>query len=185
MRQRLREAADDRVIVRVTRSGDLDLVDGVVLGVGRRWVLLAATEETGHLEGHVAVRLKHVRDVERSTSFATRFATTQAGWPPVRPEGVDLDRTSALVRGLATLGELVAVEQEKWVPDVMWVGAVDEVRDGWLWLLEVRVDATWHDESLGYPLRRLSKVAVGSRYLTTLASVAPRHPADDHGPNRP
>jgi len=174
MRQRLREAADDQVLVRLRRSGDLEDVDGVVLGVGRRWVLLAATEETGHLEGHVAVRLKHVRDVERSTSFATRFAPTQHGWPPVLPDGVDLDRTSELVRAMAALGDLVSVQQEKWVPGVMWVGAVDEVRDGWLWLLEVRVDGSWHDEPLGYPLRRISMVAVGSRYLATLGSVSPR-----------
>jgi hypothetical protein len=171
---RLLAAAGTGELVDVRRRGHgLGGVRGVVLTVGRKWVLLAETADGGHFDGWTALRIRDVRRVTRDRSFARFFAPTQAWWPPEAPRPVGLDRTRDLLDGLAGDGRLVAVEQEHRRPDVMWVGTIDEVDGGWLWLLEVKSDGSWHADSLGYRLRHLTKITIGSRYLETLASVSP------------
>ncbi len=148
-------------------------VTGVVLAAGCRWALVAEVADDGFLDGLTAIRVKGIRRVRPATGFARLVAPTQPGWPPAAPEGLLLDRTRDVLRTLVAEGRLVAVEQERRHRDVMWVGIVDEVADGMLWLVEVRSDGSWHDRPLGYRLRHLTKVSVGTRYLDALASVSP------------
>jgi hypothetical protein len=37
---------------------------------------------------------------------------------------------------------------------MVWIGVVDEVAERWLWLREVRPDATWRKRPRGYQLSR-------------------------------
>ena len=60
---------------------------------------------------------------------------------------------------------------------MMWIGVVHEITKPWLWLREVRPDATWHKRPRGYELRRITKVSVSDRYLTALAAIAGTEPA--------
>lgn len=54
----------------------------------------------------------------------------------------------------------------------MWIGTVDEVGEKLVYLREVRPDATWHSVPLGYKLKAITSVEVGTHYLVGLAGIA-------------
>lgn len=165
-------------MVRISRSPrNADRIDGFPVAVGAKWVLIADTADGGFFDGHTAVRLKDIARVQRDTSFAERFARMQPEWPPTAPPDIDLDSTGGLIEGMSRIAALVGIEQERRHHAPMrWIGVVDEISKGWLWLHQVRPDATWQEEPLGYRLRRITQVAVQDRYLTALATVAGRRP---------
>lgn len=106
------------------------------------------------------------------------FAQTQPEWPPTAPADLDLDTTAGLIKGMSPISPLLGIEQERRFHSQMaWIGVVDEVTSGWLWLHEVRPDARWTKRPLGYKLRRITKVFISSRYLTALVSIAGTGPA--------
>lgn len=161
-----------------TSPRNSEIVDGFVVGIGVKWVLVAQTGNGGYLdEGLAAVRLKDVVKVRTDSSFEHRFAQTQPEWPPTAPDGVDLDGTEALIRSLSQISPLIGIEQERRFDSPMrWIGIVDEIGDGWLWLHQTRPDASWHKRPLGYKLRRITKVTIADRYLSGLAAIAGTHP---------
>jgi hypothetical protein len=171
---RLRRAAETQALVRIRRSPrNADRVDGIVLGVGSKWALIAHTDDGGFFEGLVAIRVKDVVKVKKDSSFEERFARTQPEWPPTGPSDLDLNTTASLLRGMSAISPLVAIEQERRFHSQMaWIGVIDEVTKHRLWLQEVRPNATWRKRPLGYKLRQITKVFIADRYLTALASIA-------------
>ncbi|BCJ39600.1 hypothetical protein GCM10010168_79450 [Actinoplanes ianthinogenes] len=152
---RLRRAAESQALVRIKRSPrNADRVDGIVVAVGSTWALIAHTGDGGFFEGLVAIRVKDVVKVKNDTSFEERFARTQPEWPPTAPADLDLDTTAGLLKGMSALSPLVAIEQEKrFHTQMAWIGVVDKVTKRWLWLREVRPNATWCKRPHGYKLR--------------------------------
>jgi hypothetical protein len=171
---RLRRAAESQALVRIKRSPrNADQVDGIVVAVGSKWALIAHTGDGGFFEGLVAVRVKDVEKVRKDTSFKERFARTQPEWPPTAPADLDLDTTAGLLRGMSAISPLLAIEQERRFHSQMaWIGVVDEVTKRWLWLHEVRPNATWCKRPSGYKLRRITKIFISDRYLIALAATA-------------
>jgi len=176
--KRLTEAAESATLVRITRSPrNADRVDGFVLSVGAKWVLLSKTGDGGYFDGLVAVRLEHVVKIAEDSTFETRFARTQPEWPPTAPAVVDLDSTKRLVETLSPISPLIGIEQEGRSRSAMtWIGAVDEIDKGWLWLQEVRPNAKWRKQPRGYELSRITKVIVSDRYQTALTAIARTRP---------
>ena len=176
---RLEKALRTHRLVRIERSPrNADRVDGFVVGLGSKWALLATTRDGGFLDWLAAIRIRDVSAVHRDTSFEERFAKTQADWPPSAPD-VDLDKTATLLRDLAKTAPLVSIGQERrYKFDGRWIGVVDEVEAGYLWLREVRPDATWKPHPLGYKLSRISYIETGSAYLFGLNAIAGR-PGED------
>lgn len=175
----LRRAAGSQALVQIERSPrNADRIDGIVLAVGAKWALIADTGDGGFFEGLVALRVKDVVKVKKDLSFQERFARTQPEWPPTAPADLDLDTTPGLLRSMSAISPLVAIEQERRFRSRMtWIGVVHEITKPWLWLREVRPDATWHKRPRGYELRRITKVSVSDRYLTALAAIAGTEPA--------
>jgi len=139
-------------------------VDGFVLAVGSKWALLAQTGDGGFFDGLVAVRLKDINKVRNDSSFEGRFAQTQPEWPPTAPAGIDLDSTSELIRTLSQVSPLIGIAQERrYHSAMMWIGVVDEVGKGWLWLHEAGPDGTWAPRPLGYKLSRITKVDISTQ----------------------
>lgn len=177
--RRLAKALDSRCLVRIeTSPRNAERLDGFVVGIGAQWVLVAETGNGGYLdEGLTAIRRKDIVKVKRDSSFEGRFAQTQPEWPPTAPDGVDLDATAALIRSLSQVSPLIGIEQERRFHSPMrWIGVVDEIGKGWLWLHQTRPDASWHKRPLGYKLSRITKVSIADRYLTGLAAIAGTHP---------
>jgi hypothetical protein len=171
---RLRRAVESQALVRISRSPrNADRVDGFVVAVGSKWALMAQTSDGGFFDGVVAVRVKDIVKVKKDSSFEARFAETQQEWPPRAPADLDLDATAGPIKSLSAISPLIGIEQERrFDSQMVWIGVVDEVSQGRLGLHEVRPDAMWKKGPLGYKLRRITKVAVSTRYLTALASIA-------------
>ena len=170
----LLDAIDSLSLVRIRRFFcHADTVDGFPLWVGSKWVLISQTRDGGFFNGMLAVRLKDITKVRRDATFGTRFAQTQSEWPPTMPALGELDTTGGLIKGLSQKWPLISIEQErKHHSPMMWIGIVDELVDGWLWLREVRPDATWRKHPRGYKLKHITKVVVADQYLTALSAVA-------------
>ena len=80
----LRRVAESQALVRIKRSPrNTDRIDGIVVGVGSKWALIADTGDAGFFEGWVAVRVKDVVKVKKDSSFWERFAKRS---PSGRPQ---------------------------------------------------------------------------------------------------
>jgi hypothetical protein len=174
---KLRQAIGEERIVRVERKLKFaDRLSGFVVLVGEKWVVIAQTWDGGFFDGYVAFRLSDVKRINKDKTFETTFAKTQPEWPPSYPDELDLDGTAELLQGLSRNGALIGVEKDK-ERSAIWIGKLDEVISGVVYLHEVRPDATWHPAPLGYKLKAITTVEVGTHYLTGLAAMAGAGPA--------
>lgn len=163
-------------MVRVERKPRFaDRLDGFVLSVGEKWVLMARTAEGGHFDGSVIFRVKDVRRVRKDRSFEGVFARTQPEWPPSVDLTVGLASARDVVNSLEALGVIVGIEKDD-ERSAIWIGRIDEVGPKAVWLHEVRPDASWHDAPRGYRLKAITTISVASRYLTALATIAGTKP---------
>ncbi|MEV6344388.1 hypothetical protein [Actinoplanes sp. NPDC051851] len=82
---------------------------------------------------------------------------------------------------MSAISPLLAIEQERRFDTSMaWIGVLDEITERWLWLHEVRPNATWRKRPTGYKLRHITKAFISDRYLIGLAAiVATRNPPSD------
>jgi hypothetical protein len=171
---KLRRARESSAMVRVERAHRYsDRLDGFVVSVGKKWAVLAKTMDGGYFDGYVAFRLADMTEVSREHGFEPRFSRRQPLWPVVLDQEFDLDSTAGVLRSLASLSPLIAVEKERERP-AMWIGEIEEIDAECVWLLEVRRKATWHKRSRGYRLRAITAVSIETHYLTALAAVAGR-----------
>jgi len=169
---RLTRAIGEQHMIRVQRTPKFsDRLNGFVVAVGEEWALLAQSSDGGFFDGHLAFRLRDVKRIRRDKTFETTFAKTQPEWPPTPPHDVGLDSTSEVIEGLARDGALIGIQKEN-EREAMWIGTLDELRKRVVYLHEVRPDATWHPAPLGYKLKAITTVEVGTHYLRGLAAIA-------------
>lgn len=171
--ERLIDATASMTLVKITRSlRNATPVHGFVLAVGSKWVLVAEATDGGYLDGLLAVRVEHITKVKQDPTFHA-FAQARPEWPPNLPSGLDLSTTNGVIRGLGRLSPLVGIEQEaRYNSPMVWIGAVDSISNGWLGLREVRPNATWRKQPRGYRLKKITKVAIDSRYQQALSTTA-------------
>ncbi|MHA7239115.1 hypothetical protein [Arthrobacter sp. TMS1-12-1] len=174
-RSRLLTAQQEQFMVRLgRRSRPGQRVDGFVVAVGRKWVLLAQTMDGGFFDGYAAVRLREISRVRPDRSFEQQFAKTRPEWPPGVPSGrpiPDLDTTSGMLKSFLAPGVLFSIERDKKY-DAVWIGVPNELTRRYLYLWEVRPDATWHDAPQGYARRSITVARIGDHYLEGLAAIA-------------
>jgi len=169
---RLTRAIGEQHMIRVERTPKYsDRLNGFVVAVGEEWALLAQSSDGGFFDGHLAFRLRDVKRIRRDKTFETTFAKTQPEWPPTPPHDIGLDSTSEVIGGLARDGALIGIQKEN-EREAMWIGTLDELRKRVVYLHEVRPDATWHPAPLGYKLKAITTVEVGTHYLRGLAAIA-------------
>ncbi|MFJ2550574.1 hypothetical protein [Microbacterium sp. NPDC087591] len=147
-----------------------------MLRVGAAWALLAQVSDGGYFDGLIAFRVVDVTRVSRDLSFATTFAQTQSQWPPAVPFEIDLDSTEGLLRGTGAGGRLIGLQKEK-ERDALWIGKFDAIARRFAYIHEVRPDATWHPEPLGYKTKAITAVQFGTRYFDALSAIAGAGPA--------
>lgn len=184
VRRKLLEARDEQSYVQldlVSRKGQH--VDGFVVAVGQKWVLVQRTMDGGFFDGYVVLRLREIRRVRLSTSFQGVFARSQPEWPPAAPPGMasmDLDRTRGVLEAMSARGGMFGIERDL-KRDATWIGVFDEVVKQYLYLWEVGPDATWADEPLGYKIRSITMIVFEDHYQRGLASVAGPAPVASGG----
>jgi len=177
-------------MIRLRRaSRPAESVTGFVVATGSSWTLFARTMDGGYFDGHIAIRIADIAHVRPDTSFESAFAKTRPDWPPAIPTwvtSIDLDSTKGMLRSFLHRGHLVGIERDKKY-DAIWIGVPDELLGKWLYLWEVTPKAKWEDRPLGYKLRSVTTVIIGSHYQTGLAEIAgdPPEQAGEFWPTRP
>ena len=171
----LTQSLDDLELVRLARRRDLTAVDGFVVTVGPRWVLLAGLDPAIRLAGHVAVRRVDICEVRRPSTgdFVRRALELRGQWPPAAPDfPVDLENAHTLLRSLHGPAPLVTVCAEHDDPDRCLVGAIDGLSPRTLRLREVSPRAVWTVASTRQRIDRITRVGIGGGYEQALLDVA-------------
>lgn len=153
-------------------------LDGFVVGIGRKWAVLANTMEGGYFEGYVAFRLADVVKVTRNRTVASKFSRLQPEWPAVLEARFDLDTTRAVLQSFSCRAPLIGLEKER-ERRGLWIGEIQDIQPKWVWMNEVRPDATWRKRPLGYKLGAITALSIETHYLKALASIAGRAPSID------
>jgi hypothetical protein len=176
VKDRLLRALDRTELVYVHRKiRKADVVDGYVLAVGAKWVLMA-TLGIGSLNGFTAVKLKDIVRVKRgrTAKFWRRLLELQGEWPPAVPEPeVALDGIHGLLESAPL--PLVTIHIEREDPEVCFIGVRVKVTRRWLRLAEVTPKAKW-SEFTKWELDSITKVDFGGGYERALFAVAGPHP---------
>jgi len=172
----LTAARADSLLVRVHRDDeDMDWLEGYVVGLGRRWLLLARVSNDIWLTGWSAVRLRDVSVVEprANARFTIEALRRRNQWPllPV-PVDMDLDSRRGLLRSLVDSEQVVALHPEPRDPDVCFVGVVRGVSQQWVDLLEVTIAAQWENETTKREVEAITRVDIASGYESALRLVA-------------
>lgn len=167
----LRSALTDQTLIRIRRApAHSDEERGYVVAIGERWMVLSEVQD-GYFDGYLAFPSADVLSVSIDGTFAGRHVRQLPDWPPRSPVSEDaLTSVDETVRAMAEVGGLIGVQQEgkRWG---IWIGSPEEITAKWLWLDEVRPDASWKGP-LGYKMKKITSVQIGTRYLTALAAVA-------------
>ncbi len=175
--ERLRAAAEELDLVRLER-GEIEPLEGYVVGVGEQWCLVARLDPALVLDGHVAVRLQDLSRLRTPPrqEVAQGALVLREQWPPRAPEGVQLDDVRSVVTSLAA--PLVTVHPEHDDPDVCFVGQPRGFGRRTLWLRELTPAATWTNDVTKHRLDAITRIDVGGRYEQALLELAGPPPAD-------
>jgi hypothetical protein len=195
VRARLQRARERQLLVRVRRwIPGSDRLEGFVVGVGARWVLLQRLSDQITFDGWQLVRCKDVQAVSVEPddgSFQVRALRARGLWPPGAPAldpardvggdgggGEDvLGDTAGVVASLAKAAPLLAVFDEFAAADAFAVGAVVSVDSDRLRLMEVNPRGVWVPKPRAFDLGDVTRLEVGGGYLEALRLVAGPPPA--------
>lgn len=175
VRGALAAAAGDLAIVRLSRSiAHADTLDGVVVGIGAEWVLMAVIDPKIVLDGLAAVRLADVTKVRRRggpDSFVGRALRARGQWPPRGDATLDLDEARGLLVSAAAASPLVTIHIEEVRPDVCVIGRPLRVGPKVVRLLEISPEAEWAAEPSRGRLADVTRVDIGGSYEAALLLV--------------
>jgi hypothetical protein len=177
--RRIREAEETRRLVRVARMiRGADRLDGFVVAIGPKWIVLHTLDHGMFLNGYSAIRLGDIKrvKVEADDSFPAKALRVRAEERLV-PEGVDLGSTQSVISTAAGLFGLVTLNYEKDDPTVCFIGAVKKVSDKSVRLFEITPDAAWHEDTTKWPLNNITRIDFGGRYEDALLAVGGEPPA--------
>jgi hypothetical protein len=152
-----------------------DLIEGYVLDVGARWVLLGEIDDGIRTDGVVAIRIKDIRGVKsrENANFVRRALELQGEWPPRAPDPpIDLSDRRAVITSFAQIFPVLALHIERRDPDVCFIGVFRGFTKRWVRLREVTWRATWEPEDSGFRRRDITRVDGGGHYQRALLSVA-------------
>jgi hypothetical protein len=171
LRSRLQAALDRRDVVRIRRTiRRAEAIDGVIVGLSSRWVLVHELWDGVRLNGYRAVRVEDVRSVvvRGDQEGFTWRALRHYGEIPAMPDGVDLATTRTLIDTASKLFPLVVVGLDLEDPTIVWIGSPTRTTSRTLHLRYINPDGAWDDDSTGFPLREITAVGFAGVYETAL-----------------
>lgn len=180
LRKKLERAQKRRDGIRIVRSiRKADRLDAHVVGIGRRWVMLAMARD-GSPDGYVVVRLKDIKHIywDPTERFIRRSLKVQHAWPPASPSHrVDLDHgVKRLMQSVVAGSALVTIHPELDRTDVCYIGRPTRWGKRTLRLQEVDPQGRWEDEVEKHRIDTITRVDFDRTYENNLAAVAGKRP---------
>jgi hypothetical protein len=152
-----------------------DRLEGFVLAVGDRWVLLSNLGNGVRLDGFGAVRLEDIASVRKpaSAQFMRSALEWRGQWPP-DSEGPQLDLSSdaGLITSARAASPLVTLHIEYERPDVCFIGRPVRITSKRVDLQEVTPEAKWENGGHTFRFKEISRVEIGGDYEQALHAVA-------------
>jgi hypothetical protein len=172
--KQVREALLNTDLVALPRSlKRADLVEGYVVAIGTRWVVLATMADGGP-DGWSVVRRADIRGVweGRGERFARRLLELEGCWPPTPPAApLALDGTAQeLIESVAAAFPLVVI----YVDDeyACQIGRPVRWTSKWVYWLDLDTNAEWVPALHRYRQSDIIRVDLGGHYEASLARVA-------------
>jgi len=176
VRARLREAAEQRTLIRLWRDDhEVASFSGYVAGLGREFFLLWAIGDYVGFDGLYALRYRDVSELEspdKSTHFLEK-AMALRGIQPEWPAEFALDDIEGVVRSAASHAPVIAVHVDSEdEAEVCYVGRFLAFEPDGLLLQEITPDAEWLREPSFFGFEEISAIGLRGPYHTALAEVA-------------
>lgn len=172
---RLAYAQDHQLPIHVRRwIPGADRLDGFVVGIGKKWVVIQRVMLRCDFDGWQLFRLKDVQAVSMDPDpecFEVRALKTRTLWPPSAPE-LSLDDAVGVIETVSSSSTMVSVYDEFDNPDVLWVGAVASVDESRLRLLEVDHSGEWGRKPRSFDPADVTRLDFGGRYEEALSLAA-------------
>jgi hypothetical protein len=168
---KLGKAAREQRYVTLRRRRGWDEVTGYVVGVGERWVAVAAVP-LASFEGLVFVRRKDVRRLvdARHARRAEAGLRMDDLWPPALPESVDLDDVRSLLFSVGALSRTLGFSDERRASG-LFVAQVVRITQRRLESREVTPNGRW-GASMTIDLDRLTRVVLWDPYVERITAIA-------------
>lgn len=180
----LRESLETGTPVQLHRSVEPEeVLQGVVLALSDKRVLLAGLREGAYLNGYQVLRVHDLVDVEPETRFRS-FLQRHHTWPPAHP-AVDLELSDlrSIITAGASVAGVVSIYREAKRPGTVLIGAPIEWTKKSLWLLPITPQCSWKDHMDQIKLKDITQVGFGGDYETAVLEVAGPMPSrTDPGP---
>ena len=168
----IEKAARDGRLVRVVRRKNWDRLDGSIVRVGTKWLLMAIEFDAG-FNGHALIRKSDVRSVWAypTAGFAQKALVAEGHWPLPGLDGIDLTTTQSVLRSAAHVAPLISVFYEQHDPDDCRIGLPHDFRRRRFRLKLVTTAAEWDADTV-FRYRSVSRIDLGGAYERRLAAVA-------------
>lgn len=177
---RLQRALDGSESLRITRGiPGAAVLEGYLIAFSAKWTLLASLADDFMIDGHIAMRTRHIDRVQRHPKheLATRLLSQRGQWPPSTLNPMPpLDDTGPLLQGLAAQAPILSLFVETDDPEVCFIGVPVDWTERALWLDEISTKATWDDTMSQWRYRDITRVDVGGRYEAALFEAAGQPP---------
>ncbi len=172
---RMRDALEtQRQVILLARHDPEFRIDGFVVQLGEKWVLIARTRDGGHLNGHSLVRIRSLVRVYGGRSFEAVFARTLPDWPPQpleHADTLDLDTTKGMLQTAVPADTVVGLEFSH-RPGAINIGRITEIESRRVVMQEIDPAAQWSEETSTWRTSRIVALTMGDDYQRALASVA-------------
>jgi hypothetical protein len=170
---KLAMALDDKLLVKFTRPFEDGWVQGYVLDIGPRFLLMAIVGDDVWFDGFQCFRLSDVRELEvphKYAAFAEAALRKRGERIPKKPR-VSMASLEELLLSAGRAYGLVSIHREQVNPDWIDIGRVVGVDDGRVKLLPIKPDASWDNEPNVYRLSEITCVDFGKDYENALQLV--------------
>jgi hypothetical protein len=178
---RLSRAQQEQLLVTIRRwIPDADRLEGFVVGIGRKWVVLQRLSDQIAFDGWQLIRLKDIQAVSINPNpdcFEVRALKARSVWPPSAPALALDDVVGAAGSAYAATG-MVSVFDEFDRPDACWIGNVVSLDESKLHLLEVDTHAGWRRKPRRFDPADITRIDFGGGYEESLRLVAGYPPAE-------
>jgi hypothetical protein len=174
LQAQLSRALTTRTLVRIERSLESCCVDGYVVALSKKWLVMLVLGDGVTFVGYQAYRLTDLAALTTPAPYAA-FQEAVIRKRKLRrtiPRKLDLSSTVALLSSANAKFPLITIHCEEKNPELCHIGRVAATSRTSVMLNEVTPSATWESGLSTYPLAQITRVDFGGPYEEALALVA-------------